>query len=80
MFVTDDRNHDKKAIAVFMERVFKILVDYVFLDSSHFKNKYMVNSHFMIFYMRRNSFIRRVQWPLKVKLLIVHCIKLCSSK
>ena len=54
VFVTDDRSHDKKAVAVFMDRVFRSLVSdksskvkrvHVFSDgpSSQFKNKYMVN-------------------------------------
>lgn len=58
-FITDDKNHDNKAVAVFMDRVVQMLVlqqgpklqlAHVFSDgpSSQFKNKYMVNFYQML--------------------------------
>ena len=52
--VTDDKSHDKKVVAIFMDRVIKRLISekgtkikhvHIFSDgpSSQFKNKYMVN-------------------------------------
>jgi len=68
VFITDDKNHDKKAVAVFMDRVLQMLVSdqgpklkhvHVFSDgpSSQFKNRYMVN-----FYHKLRSVDMNLTW------------------
>lgn len=68
VFITDDRDHDKTAVGVFMDRVLQMLVSdqgpklkhvHVFSDrpSSQFKNRYIVN-----FYHKLRSVDMNLTW------------------